>query len=315
MLKNNSIKMRFGQDERYLKLVEKVYGFKQASDAEFPFSICHDRLVSSAFFEYGGITAEELNKREIKKRCDELLTKTGTKLIETHGGGAERGIFREQPLYQTAIKLLPDNQKALWESLSYEARKTVTQSEKFGVICHEASVREIKTVFYPLYCRWMKSFGSPVHPLAYFTYLKKYFGDDCRIVVAEREGEVLACLLGVVCGGVINLLSSPATVTAGRYRANDATHWYLLKEMVKQKLSWFDFGPVRYEGQRRFKVKWGVVLRPYSFWYYLKGEQPPPAHTDPDSPFYRVLRWVWKYLVPEWIANEVGPVIRKWLVV
>ncbi len=314
MLNKNGNHRRFGQDRRYLELIRRVYGFRRVGEEAFSFSLCGNRLVSVPFFEFGGI-ADGIGRKELRAKCEELLEKTGAKYLEIHGGIMDRDLFTEQPLYQTAIKKLPRDTELLWESISYEAKKTIKQSEKFGVICHDASVREVETVFYPVYCKWMKSFGSPVHPLAYFKQLKKVFGDECRLVIAQKDNRVLACLLGVICGDIINLLSSPATDEAKKYRANDATHWYLMKAMVDRGLAWFDFGPVRYSGQRRYKIKWGVELQPYSYWYYLRNGEPVPKHLDPDSLNFLILRWCWKKLLPSSIANIIGPQVRKLLVV
>lgn len=317
--------VRFGQDDRYLAIVNKVYGYKRAGGtikvngktSYFPLMIKGTGLISVPFFEYGGIVADDWTKSEIISTCRQILDKTKTDYIEIHGGGEkERLFFVEKKMYQTAIKELPRKLDQLWNSITYQAQKTVTQARKFKVTAKIASTIDLKDVFYPMYVKWMKSFGSPIHPLKYFYLLQKYYGNDFCLVITQKDNLPLACLLGIRKDKVLNLLSSPCLEMAKKLRANDLAHYYLMTWAVKHKIKYFDFGPVRYEGQRHYKEKWGVELKPYSYWYFSNDKNfKIPPHLDPDVWYFRWLRFIWKNLVPEYLANWIGPTIRKYLMI
>jgi hypothetical protein len=321
---DNFDEIRFGQTKKYLEVVEKVYGYKnfytekKSGDRKLamPFAKVGEVLVSIPFLDYGGILAHGFDEIEIEKECRRLLNKTGAKYMELRG--ARKGEFaflREHPLYQTAVKVLPESTERLWGSISYEAQKAVNRSNRDGVKVRWAKKGELESEFYPMYLKWMKHFGSPSHPLEYFIRLKDSFKEDFWLARAERDGKVAAYLFGVVIDKRVNLVSSPDNASARESRVNDATHWFFMTEALKKRLKFVDFGAVRYEGQRRFKAKWNVELSPYSYWYYSAKEGfQTPVPSDPDSKVYKGLRMIWRFL-PDGFVNRLGPLVRKLLAV
>ena len=92
-------------------------------------------------------------------------------------------------------------------------------------------------------------------------------------------------------------------------RPNDLTHWAFVAWACRHGLRWFDFGSARYEGQRRFKEKWGC-----SFGVLEQVTWPPRAAASlaPEGRAADLARQLWRRLPLAWTAR-LGPPLRAWL--
>ena len=70
----------------------------------------------------------------------------------------------------------------------------------------------------------------------------------------------------------------------------------------------FDFGIARYEGQKRFKAKWGTIFHDYSYYFY-------PRNVDfLKRKIYAeqtILNKLWSKYIPYRLARIIGPIVRR----
>jgi len=285
------------------------------------------KLVSQPFSEYGGLIVDpSLGAEEIDRVYDLLDDYLGRhakiRTLEMHGN---HGIAPHQSKarmaarnpHHVAVLSLDHSLDALWNKVvEYSVRKGVNKAIANGVEAfEESSEAVIRERFFPLYLRSMKRLGAPPHSLAYFTRCRELLGDRMKIFWARREGEILAGLLGFTCGRRVNIISIVSNETVWKFSPNDAVHWAFIKWAAESGFRFFDFGSVRYEGQRTYKKKWGTVFEEHAH-YFLPADAETVARStfNSSSPRMSQLAKLWSDHMPNKLAQFAGPVIRKHLV-
>lgn len=285
------------------------------------------KLVSQPFSEYGGLlVAPSLGPNEIDRivdlLSDYLRAHSEIRALELHGmhGVAEHQrtprLTAHNP-HHVAILALDQPIDRMWEEIvEYSVRKGVNKAVRNGVEafeeCGDAVIRER---FYPLYLRSMKRLGVPPHSLAYFTRCHEFLGERMKIFWATLDGEILAGLLGFTCGQRVNIISIASDAGNWKFSPNDAVHWGFIKWAIESGFRYFDFGSVRYEGQRTYKKKWGAVLEDHAH-YLLSSGASTTSHATFNSSSRRMSQMakLWSNHMPDKLAQRAGPIIRKHLV-
>jgi hypothetical protein len=322
----------------FKKTVEDVYGLRsnywlyQEKDklrAIFPSFFLRGivygrRLVSQPFSEYGGILfspdAGADERLSILSKFPLVIQKSREKnrmdYLEIRGfpdlGGAATGVFGKIGLYESAVLPL-DPGLNLWDKVDYSVRKNVRKARSSGLsLSRLRTPEDIRDVFYPLHLRSLKRLGSPPHPLAYFLGLQGNLGEHLSLSTAWLGQRPIAALLGWVVGGSVQITDIASDERFFRYRANDLLHFELIDWAVSNGLRIFDFGPVRYAGQRQFKKKWGVEVREHS--YYYSPAQRMRAPLSDQSPAARAARSLWRF-IPSALAARLGRLLRRELAI
>ncbi len=285
------------------------------------------KLVSQPFSEYGGLLADpSLRPADISQVYDllddYLRRQAKIRVLEMHGSHGiaphlrdER--FAAQNPHHVAILSLDRPLDELWNKVvQYSVRKGVNKAIANGIEAfEECSETIIRERFFPLYLRSMKRLGVPPHSLAYFLACAEFLGDRLKIFWARRDDDFLAGLLGFACGGRINITTIVSNEDAWKFSPNDAIHWAFIKWAVAEGFKFFDFGSVRYEGQRTYKKKWGTVFEDHAH-YLLSRDGADVAHAtfSSSSPRMSRLADIWSNHMPDKLVQLAGPVIRKHLV-
>ena len=284
------------------------------------------KLVSQPFSEYGGLliapSLAGFEAAQIYRLLEQYLsTRFGLHELEMHGAhGIPRhlpsGPFVLQNPHHVAVLALDRPADELWSKIvQYSVRKGVNKARAQGVEAFEACNEKIlRERFYPLYLKSMKRLGVPPHALSYYMRCLDLFGDRLKIFWASRENEVLAGLLGFVCGGRVNIVNIVSTPEAWKFAPNDLIHWKFIKWASEAGFRHFDFGSVRYEGQRTYKKKWGVVFEDHGYFMLSTDAAETPRTFDSSSRGMANLAKIWSDYVPEKVAEFTGPFIRKQLV-
>ncbi len=285
------------------------------------------KLVSQPFSEYGGLLAhpslDSNDLAEIYALLEHHLDKgMSVRTLEMHGAHGVPAQFRPGPFqfqnpHHVAVLALDRPADDLWQKVvQYSVRKGVNKARANGVTAYEAcDPRIVRERFYPLYLKSMKRLGVPPHKLAYYLRCAELFGNKLKIFWAEREGECLAGLLGFTAGGRVNIVNIVSTRDSWQYAPNDLIHWEFIKWASVAGFRHFDFGSVRYDGQRTYKKKWGVTFEDHG--YYLlspRATKTAPKAFSSSAPALVSLSKVWSNYVPEWVAEFTGPLIRQHLV-
>ncbi len=280
------------------------------------------RLVSQPFSEYGGLlfgpslsTGQKLailaefpeaaeRSREISSfdyleiRCFPDLAGLGT------------AVFEEKRLYDYGTLPLAKT-LSLWDTVEYSVRKNIRRARSHNLRVETADGEDdIKKIFYPLHLRSLKRLGSPPHPLAYFIALHKNLGAHLRVLIALSEDTPIAALLGWEVGESVHITDIVSDETHYHLRAADLLHFEFISRAIAGGYKCFDFGPLRYPGQRQYKLKWGLELHDYSYFFYPAGSGRRPLSER--SLAARTGTAVWRRL-PLRLTASAGKYLRKML--
>jgi CelD/BcsL family acetyltransferase involved in cellulose biosynthesis len=322
----------------FKKTVESVYGlrsnywlFEDAGRlrAVFP-SFFHRaivygrRLVSQPFSEYGGILfspdAAPAERQSLLADFPRVLEESRElarmDYLEIRGfpdlGGLETGQFGRIRVSDSAVLPLVSGFK-LWERVDYSVRKNVRRARSSGLALSQLRTpQDIRNVFYPLHLRSLRRLGSPPHPLAYYLNLQKHLGQHLRLSAAWLGGRPIGALLGWLVGRSLQITEIVSDERFFRYRASDLLHFELIDWAARNGCELFDFGPIRYAGQRQYKKKWGVEVRDH-FYYYSPGGKGRTPLSDQTLPA-RAARSIWR-CVPATLAARLGRLLRKELAI
>ncbi len=329
---------RFIHLSGFKRAVEAVYGLKpeywlhikgDRIDAIFP-SFHHrsilsgKRLISQPFSEYGGVLfspglepdrrTEVLNG--LKTVIEGIRQRERFAFLEIRCfpdlKGREAGFLKKTRLHEYGILSL---QKGidLEKQVDYSVRKNIRRARESGLRVQAGNDdKTIRDVFYPLHLRSLKRLGSPPHPLDYFLHLRENLADELRIFVA-RLGEVpVSALLGWTVGVSVQITDIASDESFFPLRANDLLHFEFVQWAIGNDFRWFDFGPVRYPGQRQYKKKWGLEFHEYCHYYFPRSPKPPLSD---QNLWVRAGSAVWRNLVPQRLTSRVGRYLRRELAI
>lgn len=284
------------------------------------------KLVSQPFSEYGGLLVDPSAGVEDMAEIYALLTAylnrhTLLEGMELHGDhgippALRPGPFALQNPHEIAVLSLDRPADDLWQKVvQYSVRKGVNKAQAHDVSAvEECSDQVVRARFYPLYLKSMKRLGVPPHTIDYYTRCAALLGSRMKIFWAVREGEYLAGLLGFVSGGRVNIINIVSTRDAWQHSPNDLIHWAFIKWAADAGLKYFDFGSVRYDGQRTYKKKWGTQFTPHG--YHVLSQKPAEIKVtfSSSSPRMTQLSNAWANYMPAYLAKLTGPLIRRHLV-
>ncbi|RKY32710.1 MAG: hypothetical protein DRP74_01860 [Candidatus Omnitrophota bacterium] len=287
-------------------------------------TLIFNKIESIPFAEYGGIVSSEperLDFEVISAFLRELIRKYKVKYLQINAGlGLPRELMKRefsiQPFLQYAeLDLIDEDQ--LWNKFDYQVRKAVNKAKRNHLTCFEESgLAAIKEHFYPLYLRSTIRLGSPPLSLKYFLDCKTNFKERMKIFFVQQPRQILAALLGFVTNERVYIQYIVSDERQHPKRAADLAHWEFIKWAVKNKFKFFDFGPARYEGQIRYKTKWGARLKDYNFFYLFdKAEEKRdlPRPLDPSSTRFTLLKKIWG-IQPGFVKKASGHWLRRNLV-
>ncbi|HGE70320.1 TPA: GNAT family N-acetyltransferase [Candidatus Poribacteria bacterium] len=330
---------RFFQLIGYKQAIEQTYGyeglyyiFKRNSEIiallpSFKLNsvISGKRLLSLPFAEYGGLLGNNLSLEElyqISELLQQVLLDNKFPFLEIHGGlginpELMSKIFYTVPMYQYAILPL-GNAKDIWDhSVDYQVRKAVRKAQKANLVAYEQTTEEsIIKKFYPLYLLSMKRLGTPPHPSRLFLNYLNFLSDNMKLFLVDDKDATIAALLGFVLGKRVHIIHIASDPKHWDKRPNDLVHWTFIEWACENSYEIFDFAIIRYDGQQRYKDKWGVQKFNYSYYYLLSKEKNKKYITPVDPSVRQSIRlfsWFWKSCVPICLSETLGFPIRKQL--
>ena len=285
------------------------------------------RLISQPFSEYGGLLLDpDLDSHDFEELLQHVKTfiaNRDLRGLEMHG---RSGVVQDWPNYLTksndqSLAFLPLDRPLdeIWNKvITYQVRKAVQKAERADVeVIERADEETIVRDFYPLYLSSMKRLGVPPHGIQYYLHCRAAFGDRMKIFWALYKGKPISGLLGFSCGKRVSIINIVSDESFWEIRPNDLIHWEYIKWAHAAGFQYFDFGSIRYEGQLRYKKKWGCTITDHGY-YHLAGAKSKEAATsqsfDSSSGTMKRFSDLWAKYVPEAVGRVVGPVLRKNLV-
>jgi hypothetical protein len=284
------------------------------------------RLISQPFSEYGGFLISPDLKSEGVIRIIQLLRSFINenhpgRYLEIHGNQGlptdlTPNLFINRNMQQLAYLPLNKSVEELWgKTIRYEVRKAVNKARNAGItVLEECNEYVIKENFYPLYLKSMKRLGVPPHKLDYFLHTNRSFGNDLKIFWAIKDSIKISALLGYLCGHRVSISIIASNPDYWHLRPNDLLHWEFLKYAIENGFSYFDFGSVRYEGQQRFKKKWGCEIVDQHYQFLTANDQQTSVFTyNSSAKSLAVMASLWRRFMPIWLSTKIGPPIRRYL--
>ncbi|MFH1841365.1 MAG: GNAT family N-acetyltransferase [Candidatus Nealsonbacteria bacterium] len=322
---NNHPQGHYSQFTCYKKTLEETYKYeghylyiKEGSRilSLLPLFKFKKKFVSQPFSEYGGILfnlgLDFKEKENIIQIWKDYFTKQKPAFLEIHGQLDETELmksnFNSASTGKIAILKLNSDYQILYDNFDYQIKKAIKKAEREKVkVYEETSEESIKSKFYPLYTKYSKGrHGSPPHSLDLFLNHYKFSPENMKIYFAEIDNVLVAALSGFLSKNRVDLACNPCLEKYFIYRPDDLLHAYFIKWACQNNFKYFDFGPARYEGQIRYKKKWGVEFHEH---FYLSDKQ--IKLVSPETNFMKILSFFWKNFLPESLANKLGPEIRK----
>lgn len=308
---------RFSFLTNYKSVVETTFGYSPRYfmakkngmiKAVFPSFLINGNLISLPFCVYGGILTQNLNSKEVTLIFKKI--KNEYKSITIQGFEQKINCLFSNYLYPCGLLSL-DTEENLWKNkIDRSIKKNINRAKEFNLkVFEDNSAISIKSIFYPLYLKEMKKFGSPPHSLIFFLNFIKYFKEKVHVLyVKNTEGIIVSSLFGIGGGNNFYIAYNPSLSNFYFQRPNEIIHWEMIKLVYKEGYKFFDFGPMRYEGQANFKKKWGIEQIKYFEYFSKKGNI---SNTDK----FGFLSSFWKTFVPISLSEKIGPIIRKKLVI
>jgi len=284
------------------------------------------KLISQPFSEYGGLlVAPELEPNEITHIVELLQAyiarNIGDVVLEIHGNhgipsALSEELFVSRNPHSLAYLELKSGADDIWtRKMSYEARKAVNKARNSGLtVQEECNESAISGPFFSLYLKSMKRLGAPPHTLQYYRGCYQAFQTRMKIFWATMDSVKIAGLLGFECGNRVSIINIVSEPSLWHLRPNDFVHWEFIRYAAQNGYSCFDFGSVRYDGQERFKKKWGCTFVPNRHYFLVTDKQSTVVRTfDSSSSSMTQLSNLWSSWMPGPLATRLGPTIRRQL--
>jgi predicted N-acyltransferase len=274
------------------------------------------RIVSMPFTDYGGILLDndfEISREVLTTAFEQLLHSLNASYLEVkgeacRGGKVDAGVFTvvQSGRYATLPVANPDK---LLDGFDSSIRKNLKRAAQNNLRCYnDMSATSIKAAFYPLYLKKMKQFGTPPHSIDFFLNLSKEMGDRLNLFTVSNDGTIVSMLLGIATRNVLQLSNIVSHKDIHRIRHDDFNHWETIQWAYRNNRTILDFGVARYSGQTEYKAKWGAELKAYYYFFYPASRSRTGRHLHDRRSFLNV---IWGKFVPLFLAQIIGPAIRK----
>jgi len=213
-------------------------------------------------------------------------------------------------------KALPADPGEIIPSLrSSTARNEMKRALEPGYETVLTAGEEACSLFYRLYLRKMREFGTPAHGLGFFSALCRAFRDECRILLArDRGGEVMGAGLYIRSGKTLNNLFLAVPAPYLRLKVGHLLEYRAMEMALSLGCDTLVLGRCeKDDGNYAYKSRLNGHPRPL-FLYTLhaapEGYAAVAGKTAKET--YRPLARLWTKL-PRGITDTAGPLVRKWI--
>jgi FemAB-related protein (PEP-CTERM system-associated) len=218
------------------------------------------------------------------------------------------GSFKQKDLYFTFIGEIDPNEEVNLSRIPRKQRRMIRQAQKFGLrsVIDNSRLRE----FYEVYAESVRNLGTPVYAYHYFQHLLDTFGEQCKVLLVEYQGKVVASVLSFLFKDQVLPYYGGALKEYFHLAPNDFMYWELMSFAAANGIRTFDFGRSKAgTGPYNFKRHWGFEPCPLPYWYYPVAGKPIPD----TSPLNPKLQWairIWRNL-PLRVTMALGPHIVR----
>ncbi len=270
-------------------------------------------LVSLPYLNLAGVVADDQQTaNELIGHAVELTGHLKVRYLELrHRGPVDH---RALPVSRDDKPLmlldLPNDDTALWKSLSAKVRNQVRKGESNGLMIRWGG-HDLLGDFYRIFSVNMRDLGTPVYPRALFECILRQFRREAELAVVELQGRAVAAAL-VLHDWAGRRTHVPSASSLRQFNSSNANMWMyhqLLLRAIERGSTQFDFGRSSIDsGTYRFKKQWGARPQPTVWQYHVRRGDINAVR--PDSPRYQRRIAAWRKL-PVWMTKVIGPPIVR----
>jgi len=270
------------------------------------------KLISVPFGPYGGVCAndsriEKMLVEESKKLTCECNAKYLELRTKSNKNTTDESLINTKYYVTSILELNKDPNIILMEKFNRNKRKTIYKSQKKSLSYKWTTETDD---FYELFIQNMKNLGSPAHSKKFFDNLISEFPDSTRVLLVERENEVIYVSFYLFFRDtMINSWSSTLDIYRGNF-PTDFGIWNAIKYGCENGYSYYDFGrSQRNSTNQEFKRRWGADTKELHYNYFLNTLRNIPINTT-DTPKRQIFSNIWKN-TPGILTNTLGPIFRS----
>jgi hypothetical protein len=279
--------------------------------AQIKSKIFKNRIISTPYLEFGGITGNPsnlkciLNYLKAKFPNNEYIEVRSNKLpipnqINSSNGS---GIITKTE-YTTTILNLPNSKDDLWKNIHKHKRNEVRKAQKKEIITRQLNQDDLNKL-YKLYLITMQKHGTP-------PYSKKYFKNFFS------QSKLVAVVLGFVYNNQIHITLNASLSKFNDKKINTAVYWGLIESCYKQKtinqigkITSIDFGRSHKNNTNlTFKKKWNANSIDLTYIYFPIKAKTIPNALDQTNKKYQLAIKIWR-LLPLKFTQLIGMPLRK----
>jgi CelD/BcsL family acetyltransferase involved in cellulose biosynthesis len=327
---------RFFCDERWLNLVETVYGYQvtrlevrgsdgRSSSGYLPICALRSpltgrRVVSLPFSDLCPMpVADTLAANQLVDQALELARQSHARYVELRTGDSQymrdRSDFVASDMYVRWRLQLAPGEDSIWAGVQKPVQRQVRKSRKMGVTIRFASRREDMALYHRLHVRTRTGkHGMPAQPRKFFLELWDRFAADgtLQVLFAEHEESTLAGMVLFAYGDTVRYAYGASEERFLHLAPNNLLMWESIAWAKANGYQLFDMGRTAKDnhGLMEFKRKWGAVMETLPYFYSPR--MAGLASTSESSRKYQLLTTCWKHL-PLPLASTVGGMLYKHL--
>jgi len=277
-------------------------------------------LMSIPLGVYGGVVSEKAEAVTLLlQKAQELAHQYQVNHLEIRGNpyDSDKSLYRDDPTpfrrndsHVTFIREIEADAESNLARIPRKQRRMIRQAQKNGLrsLMDGDRLRDC----YVVYAESLRNLGTPIFGFGYFQDLKKTFGDQCRVLMVEFQGKVVAGVLSFFYKDQVLPYYGGSLPSYRHLAPNDFMYWALLSFGAANGYKTFDFGRSKKgTGSFDFKRHWGLEPRPLPSFYY-------PVRTNETSDTTSLnsqLQWaikLWRRL-PLKLTLAIGPRIAPHL--
>lgn len=180
--------------------------------------------------------------------------------------------FKKNDIHVTFIREIETSDESNLARIPRKQRRMIRQAQKFGL--RSSMDDERLRDCYLIYADSLRNLGTPVYGFNYFQDLKRTFGDQCRVLNIEFQGQVIAGVLSFIYKDQLLPYYGGSLLKYRHLAANDFMYWELLSFGAERGYRIFDFGRSKTNtGAFDFKRHWGFDPLPLPSFYYQVGNK------------------------------------------
>lgn len=264
--------------------------------------------VSSPYCVHAGVLASDRQAEQaLHQTAIEAARNDGARHLEIRQLSAAVVDSAEGHSYANFSRALATEIEDNRRAIPRKQRAVIRKAEAAGL--ETLSEVDLPT-FYQLYCRSMRSLGTPAYGETLFESIMRHFPQHTGLHAVGRNNEILSVVLSFYFRGRVMPYYAGASESARAAKANDFMYWTLLLDALERNCDTFDFGRSMVgTGAYAFKKNWGFEPQPLNYTLTPLADAS-AAPLDPESTFNRLARQSWQRL-PLAVANVLGPLVSR----